>query len=119
MVDEGMCRQTLPHKQCVQWQWTVLYCLLLCFGICGHSGTKMGPFFQVYHYAARMNEQKDAILQAISSNEEATGVMVFLMPDCEWLRDDLLGVLPLKNKRRLDTDPNGSSCWFLNQSTSY
>ena len=70
----------------------------------------MGPFFQVYHYAARMNEQKDAILQAISSNAEATGVMVFLMPDCEWLRGDLQGVLPLKNKCRLDTDPNGSFC---------
>ncbi len=36
-----------------------------------------------------MNEQKDAILQAISSGEEATGVMAFPIQDGEWLRDDL------------------------------
>ena len=63
-----------------------------CYCVPGYAGIlelKWVHSFQVYHYAARMNEQKDAILQAISSGEEAAGVMVFPIQDGEWLRDDL------------------------------
>eukprot|EP00434_Breviolum_minutum_P032407 symbB.v1.2.028660.t1/scaffold3059.1/size64457/3 len=55
----------------------------------------------VYHYAARMNEQKDAILQAISSNEEVKDLDPIYQRAANAVRDELVGLFEGQKMKKM------------------
>ena len=55
----------------------------------------------VYHYAARMNEQKDAILQAISSNEEVKDLDPIYQRAAHAVRDELVGLFEGQKMKKM------------------